>query len=109
MANHEKSPRQSSHKRPVLAGNLLLFLGAIAGSASAFWSYKALLGRFSIIFPVAYILACLIVSAFSGIGVTSVADKHDRLRWIALMVTIFIGVMVPICAYLILSFLAGPT
>ena len=98
-----------SYKRPLLTGNRFLFLGAIAGSISAFWSYKAIIGSFGITFPALFVLVCLVISALSGIGITSIADEHGRLRWLALVVAVFIGMMVPYGGYLILSFFAGPT
>jgi len=109
IPKHEELSKLPSHKRPLLRGTRLLLLGAIAGSISAFWSYKALIDSFGINFPVLYVLACLVISAFSGIGVTSIADEHGQLRWLALVVAIFIGVMIPFSVYLVLSFLAGPT
>ena len=109
MPNHEKLSELSSRKRPVLTGSLLLFLGASVGSASAFLSYRMALTRFGIIFPRSYVLACLILGAFFGLCVTFAADEYDRFRGAALVVAIFMGALVPIDIYLILSFLAGPT
>jgi hypothetical protein len=98
-----------SPERPMLTGNRLLFLGAIAGSIGTFWCYKLLMGWLSIIFPFPIVLACLAIGAFSGIGVTSLADEYGRFRWVALAAAICIGMIAPFVAYLILSFLAGPT
>jgi hypothetical protein len=109
MRNHEKLSELPSRKRPVIPISLLFFLCVIMGSASTFWSYKVVLGTFSIVFPPYVIWTCLILSAFFGLGAASVAEEYDRLRWIAVVAAVFIGVMVPIGAYLILSFLAGPT
>jgi hypothetical protein len=109
MPKHEKLTELPSRKRPALTGRLFFFLGAIAGSASAFWSYNAILGRFSIIFHPNVILASLILGAFFGIAVTLIAAEYDRFRWIVLGAAIFIGVTIPFYVYLILSFLAGPT
>ena len=93
----------------MLTGNRLLFLGAITGSVSAFWSYKALIDWVGIVFPVPIVLACLVISAFSGIGLTSLADEHGQFRWLAIVAVIFVGMLVSLVAYWILSFLAGPT
>ena len=109
MPNHEKLSELSLHKRPILSGTLLFVLGAIAGSASAFWSYTIALAGFGIIFSRPYVLACLILGAFFGLCVTFAADEYNRLRAAALVVAIVIGAMIPIDIYLLLSFLAGPT
>jgi MFS family permease len=109
MPNHKKLAELPSRKRPTLTGSLLFFLSAIMGTASAFWSYKVVLGRFSIVFHPYVILACLFLGAFFGLGAALIADEYDRLRAMAFVVAIFLGVLVPIGAYLILSFLAGPT
>ena len=93
----------------MLTGNRLLFLGAITGSLGAFWSYNALADWLSIVFPVPIVVACLLISAFSGIGLTSLADEHGRFRWLALVAAILVGMLVSFVAYGILSFLAGPT
>ena len=98
-----------SPERLVLTGNRLFFLGAIAGSLGAFLSYKILSGWLSLIFPMPMMLAGLVIGALSGIGITSIADEHRRLRWIALAAALFIGMWVAFLSYLILSFLAGPT
>jgi hypothetical protein len=81
MSNHEKLSELSSRKRRGLTGSLLLFLGAILGSASAFF----------------------------GLCVTFAADEYDQFRGAALVIAIFMGALVPIDIYLILSFLSGPT
>ena len=107
--NHENLSELPSSKRPVLIGNMFLFLGAIAGGVGAFWGYTVIHNWLSIIFPVPLFLACLVLGAFSGIGVTSVADDYNRSRWLALPAAILIGMMVTYGVYLILSFLAGPT
>jgi len=109
MPNHQKLSELPSRKRPVLPGSLLFFLNAIVGTASAFWSYKVVLGKLSIIFHPYIVLACLFLGAFFGFGAALIADEYDRLRAMAFVIAIFLGVMVPIGAYLILSFLAGPT
>jgi hypothetical protein len=98
-----------SPKRSLLTANRLLLLGAIAGSIGTFWCYMTLVNWLSISFPTPVVLVCLVIGAFSGIGVTSLADEHSRFRWAALAAAIFIGMMVSFVAYLILSFLAGPT
>jgi hypothetical protein len=93
----------------MLTGNRFLLLGAITASASFFWSYKAIANGLSIIFPVPILLACFVLSAFAGIGVTSLAEEQRRFRWLALGAAIFIGILIMYGAYLILSLLAGPT
>ncbi len=109
MPNHEKVSELPLRKRPILSGTLLFVLGAIVGSASAFWSYTIALARFGIIFPRPYLLACLILGAFFGLCVTFAADEYNRLRAAALVAAIVMGAMVPMDIYLLLSFLAGPT
>ena len=96
-------------KRRVLTGTIFLFFGAIAGGVGAFWGYKALQSWLTVIFTDPLFWACLVFGAFSGIGVASVADDYNRLRWLSLLVAIFIGMMVTYGVYLILLFLAGPT
>ena len=86
VPNNEKFSETHSRKHRVLTGSLLFFLGALAGSASAFLSYKVVLGWFRIIFSLPFILVCLILGAFFGIGATVIADEHNRLRWVALAV-----------------------
>ena len=93
----------------MLTGNRLHFLSAITASVSFFWSYQAIANWLSIIFPAPIVLACLVISAFAGIGLTSLAEEQHRFRWIALGAAIFIGMLITYVAYLILSFLAGPT
>jgi len=93
----------------MLTGNRFLFLGAITASVSFFWSYNAIANGLSIIFPVPIMLACLVISAFAGIGITSLVEEQHRFRWLALGAAIFIGNLITYLAYLILSFLAGPT
>jgi hypothetical protein len=109
MHDHEKLSEVTSHRRLVPPNSLLLFLGAIAGGAGTFWSYKIILGRFSIIFPPDVILTCLIFGAFFGFGASFVSGEYDRLRWLALAIAVFTGVLIPIVAYVVLSLLAGPT
>ncbi len=109
IQNREKLSKLQLHKHRVLTGIRFFVLGAIAGSISAFGSYEVIFSRFHINFHPYVILVCLILGAFFGICVTFIANDYDRFRGIALGLAFLIGLTIPFFAYLILSFLAGPS
>ena len=109
IQNHEKLSELPSRKHHVLTGIRFFFLGAIAGSISAFGSYEVVFSKFHIVFHPYVILVCLVLGAFFGICVTFIANDYDRFRWIALVLAFLMGITIPFFAYLILSFLAGPS
>ncbi len=109
IQNPEKLSKLPSQKHHVLTGIRFFFVGAIAGSISTFGSYEVIFSSFHIVFHPYVIFACLILGAFFGICVTFIADDYDRFQWIALPLAFLIGITIPLFAYLILSFLAGPS
>jgi hypothetical protein len=98
---------RGGHKK--LTGDRLLVLGALAGSTGAFLSYELLHSSLWIILPLPLILVCLIAGALLGLGVTSLADKHDRFLGIAIIIAACMGLTVPIWLVTIFSLLSGPT
>jgi hypothetical protein len=86
----------------------LIFLGALTGSASAFFASAVIFTPIGLAFPPAYLLFMMVLGAFLGTIVTIVAGKHERLRWIALVVAAFIGLLIPVCLIEVLFILAGP-
>jgi hypothetical protein len=103
----ENIPAARVRKPAKLTRRRFVFLGALAGCMSAFFTSAVFLAAIGLALSPPYLLFEMALSAVSGIIVTIVGGEHEGSRWITLAVAAFIGLLIPVCLIMALFLLAG--